>query len=221
MSIGKKIRSSVCCIKDNYIIQQCSNKKVLHVGCTDYPFFEESLKNQSLLHTKLVTIAQDVIGIDIAIEDVLKMQQLGYDVRVIDAHDMSSHNFPEKFDVIVLGDVIEHLTNPGMVLTEAKKLLAPDGKIIISVPNAFGIVRFLKSFFGYEQVHQDHVAYYSSGTLETFAQNLELEILDMAWYRFEVRDRRFIVYFAALIERLFTIFFPWQAEGCITTLTIN
>ena len=39
------------------------------------------------------------------------------------------------FDAIIFTDVLEHLADPGSALVEARKLLAPGGVIIASVPN--------------------------------------------------------------------------------------
>ena len=39
------------------------------------------------------------------------------------------------FDVIVYGDVLEHLANPLRVLTALNRFLAPDGEVLISIPN--------------------------------------------------------------------------------------
>ena len=42
----------------------------------------------------------------------------------------------EKFDIINMGFILEHIDNPHLILTLYKKFLAPGGKIFISVPNA-------------------------------------------------------------------------------------
>jgi 2-polyprenyl-3-methyl-5-hydroxy-6-metoxy-1,4-benzoquinol methylase len=44
----------------------------------------------------------------------------------------------ERFDVIVLADVLEHLVDPGALLRQIgeRDLLAPDGRLVISIPNA-------------------------------------------------------------------------------------
>jgi 2-polyprenyl-3-methyl-5-hydroxy-6-metoxy-1,4-benzoquinol methylase len=39
------------------------------------------------------------------------------------------------FDVIVLGDVLEHLRDPAAALADATTLLTPDGRLVISVPH--------------------------------------------------------------------------------------
>ncbi|MEM6450159.1 MAG: methyltransferase domain-containing protein [Cyanobacteria bacterium P01_D01_bin.105] len=221
VGIGKKINGRGCFVRDDYILRHCKSKRVLHVGCTDYPFFETALSEGHLLHEKITQVADKVIGIDVASADVSKMAAHGYDVKLADAQKITNYDWDEPFDIILLADVIEHIPNTGLVIEGASKLLSKTGKIVITVPNAFGIVRFLKSFFRYEQVHQDHVAYYSSGVLETIAERLSLVMQETAWYRFEVRDKRIIVYLSAAIERLFTVFFPWYAEGCMAVMTVQ
>lgn len=48
----------------------------------------------------------------------------------------------QAFDVVVLGDVLEHLAEPVRVLAQMRTLLAPGGSVVISVPNvAHGSVR--------------------------------------------------------------------------------
>lgn len=42
------------------------------------------------------------------------------------------------FDVIVYGDVIEHMDNPVSILSHHRNLLVPDGMIMGAVPNGFG-----------------------------------------------------------------------------------
>lgn len=219
MGIGRKITPGKCLSRDEFILKKCEGKRILHVGCTDYPFFEENLVEGHLLHQKIANIdMQKLIGIDIAKNDVYRMQKLNYDVHLVNAEIMTHSLKSDIFDIVLLADVIEHVTNPGLVVSESMKLLVSDGEILISGPNAFGIIRFLKSFFRYEQVHPDHICYYSSSTLETLADKMDLEVKEINWYQFEARDKRLIVKVSALLERIFTVFFPWQAEGCIALL---
>lgn len=49
-----------------------------------------------------------------------------------------------RFDVVLFGDVLEHLSDPGQVLGLAKKYLRPGGLVVASVPNvAHWTVRLL------------------------------------------------------------------------------
>ena len=42
----------------------------------------------------------------------------------------------EKFDTIVMGHIMEHVVDPVLVMEKYKNNLTPNGRIIISVPNA-------------------------------------------------------------------------------------
>jgi SAM-dependent methyltransferase len=42
---------------------------------------------------------------------------------------------PGPFDVVIFGDVLEHLRDPWSALAAASELLAPDGRVIASIPN--------------------------------------------------------------------------------------
>lgn len=43
---------------------------------------------------------------------------------------------PERFDVIVMGFVLEHVEDPLAILKKYREFLAPDGQLFITVPNA-------------------------------------------------------------------------------------
>lgn len=46
---------------------------------------------------------------------------------------------PESITNIIAGEVIEHLKNPYQFLKECERILKPDGRLIITTPNAEGI----------------------------------------------------------------------------------
>lgn len=49
----------------------------------------------------------------------------------------------ERFDVIIMGFILEHVDDPGLLLKRYKKFLKPAGKIFIAVPNAKSMNRRL------------------------------------------------------------------------------
>lgn len=42
---------------------------------------------------------------------------------------------PGEFDYLIFADVLEHLTDPGAALRKCLRYLAPNGRVVISVPN--------------------------------------------------------------------------------------
>lgn len=60
----------------------------------------------------------------------------------VDDLDLVGHFGKESFDVVVLGDVLEHLPDPVAALRRLRPLLAPEGSVVASIPNvAHGAVR--------------------------------------------------------------------------------
>lgn len=50
-----------------------------------------------------------------------------------------SRPWKEPFDVIVAGDVLEHLARPEDLLATLKRLLKPDGTLLVSLPNVANV----------------------------------------------------------------------------------
>lgn len=53
--------------------------------------------------------------------------------------DLEHLELDEKFDLVILNHVLEHIKNPLGLLERVKKLLAPHGRILIVVPNRYGL----------------------------------------------------------------------------------
>jgi len=70
----------------------------------------------------------------------------------VETIDLDKEIEPASFDVIVCGDVLEHLINPEDLLKKVKKYLKPEGFLVISIPNfCHGdvILNILKGDFKY------------------------------------------------------------------------
>ncbi len=65
--------------------------------------------NPNWLHNKIRNVAQNVVGIGFLARDVEKLRNLGYNIIYGDV--TKPLNLSEQFDVIVAGDLIEHLSN--------------------------------------------------------------------------------------------------------------
>lgn len=121
------------------ILPHIPNALVLDVGCVGH-----SLDNRNVLrrwvHEFLCEHAAHVVGIDLLANEISQLRQEGYDVRCADAE---SFELTERFDVIVAGELIEHLSNPGLFLRQCNKHLVDRGLLILTTPNAFSLHHLL------------------------------------------------------------------------------
>lgn len=78
----------------------------------------------------------------------------------------------KTMDVIVLSEVIEHLPNPGLVLSDIKKVLKDDGLLIITTPNIFYSIFITKSLFRFNvDKTRQHIVGYDWSLLNNLLKN--------------------------------------------------
>jgi len=163
--------------RDSIICSLCKNKKVLHIGATDSPYTEDKFKNGLLLHTQLMQCSSEVYGIDIDQKAISFLQSQG--ISNITYHDMNYvKNLDYTPDVIIFGEIIEHLQNLQLALTTLKSIMTPETKLIISTPNLLSILSFMSSFLlNREWIHEDHKVGFTYGLLNQLlvANNLQVE----------------------------------------------
>jgi 2-polyprenyl-3-methyl-5-hydroxy-6-metoxy-1,4-benzoquinol methylase len=155
--------------RDDWILGKVRGKRVLHAGATDSPLSARRASLGELLHQKLNRTDCKVIGVDLDADaiDVLRREH-GIENILHGNLEHIDRLFPHRsFDVVLAADILEHLDNPGLFLAAARSLLAPDGVLIVTVPNAFSFKKFVGvSLFLEERNHPDHVCYYSPMTLQ-------------------------------------------------------
>jgi len=98
-------------------------KRVLEIGCAG-GYLAELLTAQGCT----------VTGIEIDPRAASQARRFCNEVIVGDAETLQL-KFREKFDVIVLADVLEHLRDPARLLRRLTAALKPGGYLVISVPN--------------------------------------------------------------------------------------
>mgnify|MGYP006301440139 CR=1 FL=1 len=78
------------------------------------------------------TPGAELVGIDVALEMVARARQkleAGAQVRQGDAHDLPfSEN---RFDVVVCANTFHYFAQPAVVLSEVRRVLTPDGRLVV------------------------------------------------------------------------------------------
>jgi 2-polyprenyl-3-methyl-5-hydroxy-6-metoxy-1,4-benzoquinol methylase len=153
-----------------------SNKRVLDVGC-----------DTGYLGEVLTTLGNHVSGIEIdpitAAEAEKRLERVV--VADLDAGTAYDQFTPGEFDVIIFGDVLEHLRDPLPVLRAARPLLAPGGSVIISTPNvAHGDIRLslLKGNFRYTKtgiLDETHLRFFTKDSLVSFLREAGFSLAEL------------------------------------------
>jgi 2-polyprenyl-3-methyl-5-hydroxy-6-metoxy-1,4-benzoquinol methylase len=114
------------------------------------------------LHGLIAEQCSDVVGIDIDAKAVEAVTARGYDIRVADAREF---DLGRKFEVVFAGEVIEHIDNPGGFLRSVRRHLVPDGRLVLTTPNAFYVANSLYRLAGHAHVHPEHTCWYCETTI--------------------------------------------------------
>lgn len=114
-----------------------------------------------------------VIDASPAVIDNFKKEFPSCNVEIIEAY-FEKYNTDEKYDIIIMGFIMEHVDDPELILKHFKQFLKPNSKMFITVPNARVMNRRLGNLAGdlpniLELSEHDHICghqrYYTVETL--------------------------------------------------------
>lgn len=151
-------------MRERIILPLVKGRRVLDCGGVDHGAFAEKQETNTWLHGLMAAEAGEILGIDILEENIRKINAGGkYKFVHGNVEDMP---FKEEFDVVVGGEIIEHLYNPGRFLASAWRALRPGGKLILTTPNALCMSGVLNAWLRRrELVHPEHTCEYTPTTL--------------------------------------------------------
>jgi SAM-dependent methyltransferase len=145
-----------------------SNNQVLDVGCADGTFGELLIKN-----------GNRVYGIEGSKSAAVLAQKKGLIVNTSDIE--SGFNFEDNFfDVVFAGEIIEHLIDTEFFLDEIRRVLKPNGWVILTTPNAASLGKRLLLLFGKNPFYEASLGYppnASPGHLRFFTKGLLCDFL--------------------------------------------
>ena len=115
------------------ILQQFTSvegKMILDYGCGD-----------GGTSRSLTRLGAKVIAVDIKpeLEQIFKTMEITY----LSAENKESYLTAQKYDIIILQDVLEHVPNPAQLIKHIKYALQAEGLIYISTPNRFSLLNII------------------------------------------------------------------------------
>lgn len=163
----------------SYIRQLADGLDVLDVGCTGKKADGHIPHPSTTLHHSIEPVCKSLLGVDIDAEGVRRMAEAGF--RVI-CDDITSMNLEYKFDLIIAGEIIEHLLNPGSALTNLGRHLKQNGKLVLTTSNPFYYRQQSKILRrGHIQVHRKHTAWYDPHTISAMLSGSGFTLVKGCW----------------------------------------
>lgn len=136
--------------------------KVLDVGCST-----------GKLAQVLAKKGCKVVGLDIDENSLKQAEKFCDKVIACDLDEIKTLNqkIKRKFDFIAMGDLLEHIKYPGVLLFNLKNFLNSGGAIVTSIPNAAFILNRINFAFGKFDYNpkgglmdEDHLRFFSFAT---------------------------------------------------------
>jgi SAM-dependent methyltransferase len=152
--------------REELILDTCAGKRVLDIGCVDHAAAQ--VGGERWLHGRVASVASSCVGLDLHHEGVERMRELGYDAEVVDITEPPPARLvDDPFDVVVAGELIEHLTAPIALFEFAARVLVPGGTLVLTTPNPFAPWRARAGQLGIVWENADHLVYvFPSGVAE-------------------------------------------------------
>jgi len=206
--------------KADYILSKIKGKEVLDIGSGgDLVYFgDEATDKKSLLAFKIVKTAKSLELIEIDEKAAEAFRRRGFQAHYGNAESLQ---IGKKFDIIVLGDVIEHVDNIGLLFENMKTHLKNDGEIIISTPNPFSLGYFLRAAtFRRPRIQYDHTCFIEPDNLKEICNRHGLRFGE-AFYFTDIDNRNMSLKIKSFTLMLIGKIWKYFNQSWIVALTIE
>lgn len=154
---------------------------------------DEEWWHELFLHGRIKKVARDCTGIDIDSDAVNILNSMGYNIELGNVETMQ---LGRTFDVVVAGEIIEHVSNVGLFLDRVKDHLKQEGKFIFTTPNTNAIGNLIRSLFGKTTIiDPEHVAWYDLAVIDQLLHRHGFKIDEFYWHQHTTKGFYKIVHF--------------------------
>jgi hypothetical protein len=163
--------------REQFIVDRCRGKRVLDCGVIGLTELDSDTRVAGVptsLHASVAAVARESVGIDNA--SCTSEVAAQYPDLTIRQWDIEQPLDETPFDVVVLGDIIEHLSNPGLALDALRPLV--EGELIVSCPNSLGGPNYLRFALGRFREGSDHVASHNKWTISNLLERHGFRVVE-------------------------------------------
>jgi methionine biosynthesis protein MetW len=125
-----------------------------------------------------------VVGLDVDREALAEAEARGLETVWADLDEPLAFD-DDSFDVVVAGELLEHIRSPGELLAEARRVLRPGGTFIGSTPNGFRLKNRLRFAAGrHPEPDPTHLHLFSAADVRALLAGFEQPELHFVAGRF-------------------------------------
>lgn len=157
--------------RNEYLKEHVEGKDVLDLGSQNHGKTTD-------LFDFIKKHAKSVIGLDILPSERDDIVQ----GNVEDLGNIKGLTPDKKFDVIVAGELIEHLNNQAAFLNGIKQRLKPDGKFILTTPNCLSLYYWFRG-----NPNPEHTCWFDASVLTRLLENNGLKATQVKYYSRQTR----------------------------------
>lgn len=178
--------------RQDEIVRLCKGKTVLHLGFILHDQWRERWAEGNWLHARLMATATRVVGLDYLESEVKGIREtFRGECYVGDVMRLDDAPLNETFDIILCGELIEHLESAKDLLDGLKRFCHRDTQVIITTPNPWDRKWAANMKAGLLEdvwLNPEHVVWYSMQTLTNLLVRCGYEMLRAEHYFEESSD---------------------------------
>jgi SAM-dependent methyltransferase len=162
--------------REQVILPLCRGRWVLDIGCVDHS--EAGRRRVGFLHQSIFEVAAATVGLDVD-ADGLRSLPPGLRLCAADAAGPALPFKPGTFDVVIAGEVIEHLDDVGAFLRNLRAVIHDAGAIVLTTPNPFNERRVRAGRENKAVENVDHTLLIFPGGMAELAERCGLRIASL------------------------------------------
>jgi len=222
--------------RTKFITEFCRGKNVIHLGAAqgsddnDLDLFRKNISSEKYIHRVVSTVSRKAIGIDYNPFFIEEMKKSGFtnifygDIEKEETLEIKDF----EPDVILLGEILEHLSNPGNAIKNILKKLATDKTtVLITIPNGLTFSNFIFALLGKESHDPDHSLLFTPRIISNLLNKNGAKVSDIFYTQTTIHTESFFVdYYYKKLRKLRTFLYwlmnnifiriqPAFAEGLI------
>lgn len=169
--------------KIKFIASRCIGKTVLDLGCVEHSL--DRFANSKWIHRAIKERAAELVGLDYLKDEVEQLRLNGFNIVHGDAE---SFDLKRTFDLIVAGDLIEHLNNYGNFIKCCLAHMHSDSRLIITSANPWHWHRIVRASFREVPINFEHTCWMTPNCLGQLCERYGLVVTDVKYGSSRLKD---------------------------------